>query len=110
MDLARRYPEVIEEFEKYDIVPFASRRLKATKQPRTKYMTTSLEQSTSKKLKLEEDVPGTSTLGEFPQSLQPMPEYMKYGTPSQHSTASKPTLRKYLLTEEELLRTEDKTD
>ena len=107
MDLARRYPEVIEEFEKY--VPGASSRLTPTKHPRTEYITTSLEQSTSKKLKLE-DVPGTSTLGEF--TRKPMQEYMKYGTPSQHSTASKPTLRKYLLTEEEeeLLRTEDKTD
>ena len=82
MDLARDYPEVIEELEKY--VPGASNRLTTMKYPKPKYMTTSSEYSMGEKLTLE---PRASSSTEFPGIEHPWPKNQPIS--SEHSTASK---------------------
>ena len=81
MDLARRYPKVIEELEKY--VPGASSRLTTAKDPKPKYMTTSSEHSMVEKHTLP--TPSSSS-----ERLHPRPEHRP--TSSEHSMVEKHTL------------------
>ena len=78
MDLARRYPKVIEELEKY--VPGASSRLTTAKDPKPKYMTTGSEHSMLEKLK----TPRPSSSSEHQHHW---PKYMT--TSSEHSMVEK---------------------
>ena len=80
-DLARRYPKVIKELEKY--VPGASSRLTTAKDPKPKYMTTSSEHSMVEKHTL----PTPSSSSERP---HPRPEHRP--TSPEHSMVEKHTL------------------